>query len=176
MAKGSLEEKYSLKFVVVGEPSVGKSSIVRRFIYDPNNCPVLSPVKIGMEVHFKRMTLRGRETELQIWDMHGADPCLMGNFSLTQMNGILLVYDVTVSDSLDKLEPWLREIENYTTLASTPRVLVGNKADLDSKRSVEKRRGLKYAGDIGAVHHEISATGDPSVDELFWTLIDLNLS
>ena len=176
MAEGTLEEKYTLKFVVVGEPSVGKSSIIHRYIYDAHNCPVVSPVKIGMEVHFKRITLRGRDTELQIWDMHGADPCLMGNFSLTRMNGILLVYDVTAADSLDKLEPWLREIENYTTLASTPRVLVGNKVDLQSKRSVEKRQGIKYAGDIGAVHHEISATVDPSVDELFWTLIDLNLS
>ncbi|KAI6650691.1 GTP-binding protein RAB1Y (ISS) [Oopsacas minuta] len=143
MAEGLFNEKNILKFVVVGEPSVGKSSIINRYIYESENFPVTSPGKIGMEVHFKRVILRGRETELQIWDMHGADPCLMGNFSLTRMNGILLVYDVTASESLGKLESWLKEIENYTTLASTPRVLVGNKIDLESERSVERRQGLK---------------------------------
>ena len=175
MAEG-LNEKNTLKFVVIGEPSVGKSSIINRYINEQDDTSLAAPGKIGMEVHFKRVILRGRETELQIWDMHGADPCLMGNFSLTRMNGILLVYDITVTESLDRLDSWLREIENYTTLSSTPRVLVGNKTDLESKRSVEKRQGMKYAGNIGAVHHEVSANVDASVDELFWTLIDLNLS
>lgn len=176
MARGMFDEKFILKFVIIGESSVGKSSIIRRYISLPPDYSVCSPVKIGMDVHFKSVRIRGKDAELQIWDMHGGDPCLIGNFSLTQMNGILLVYDITDTESLRKLDAWLREIENYTTLSSTPRVLVGNKTDLEAKRCVDRSQGYKYAGEIGAIHHEISAKEDADVDEPFWSLIDLNLS
>jgi Ras-related protein Rab-1A len=55
-------------------------------------------------------------------------------------NGILVVYDVTNRDSFNSIQMWLKEIENFGC-EGVARLLVGNKADLATKRVIPYNLG-----------------------------------
>ncbi len=60
---------YEFKLVLVGDSSVGKSSILARFVDDNFNENLLST--IGVDFKFRKIKVEGKEVKLQIWDTAG---------------------------------------------------------------------------------------------------------
>jgi len=46
------------------------------------------------------------------------------------------VFDISEYDSFDKIEYWIKDLQNDADLTKVIMVLVGNKADLEEKRKV----------------------------------------
>ena len=63
------EYDYLLKFVIVGNSAVGKSSLLLRFTDDEFNRSYLTT--IGVDFRFKTIDLDGKVAKLQIWDTAG---------------------------------------------------------------------------------------------------------
>jgi Ras-related protein Rab-2A len=60
---------YAIKFIVVGDVGVGKSSLISRFItgqYNPNH-----DLTVGIEFGDKKIAVNNRILKLQIWDTAG---------------------------------------------------------------------------------------------------------
>jgi small GTP-binding protein len=57
--------------VFLGEPAVGKTSLVGRYVYDSFEGDYLST--IGTNVHVKMVTLDDLHIKLVIWDIGGQD-------------------------------------------------------------------------------------------------------
>lgn len=47
--------------------------------------------------------------------------------------GALIVYDITDTDSFDKMDMWVKELRTQVAL-DLPIVIAGNKADLEQRR------------------------------------------
>ena len=63
---------YILKFIIIGDASVGKSSLLERFTED--RCLVESDATIGIEFGSHIVTLdSGERLKLQIWDTAGSE-------------------------------------------------------------------------------------------------------
>ena len=80
----------------------------------------------------------------------------------------MLVYDVTNSDSFERVKTWVVELGKYLE-PNTPIVIAGNKKDLVNK-VVSLKEAEAYAKSIGVNHILTSAFEPDSTRELFMTL------
>lgn len=106
---------------------------------------------------------------LQVWDTGGQQryrPVLSTCYR--NAVGIVLVFDVTNRKSFQNLGQWLSEVGEFAaTMAgreSTPKLLVGNKSDLTSRRQVDEEIARKFAADKDMSYIETSALKPTSSD------------
>ncbi|KAF9594179.1 hypothetical protein IFM89_028836 [Coptis chinensis] len=120
---------YSFKILLIGDSSVGKSSLLLSFIsnsVDDN----LSPT-IGVDFKIKLLTVGEKKLKLTIWDTAGQERFRTLTSSYYRgAQGIILVYDVTRRETFTNLSDiWAREVELYSTNPDCIKMLVGNKVD-----------------------------------------------
>ena len=84
--------------------------------------------------------------------------------------GCILVYDVTKTSSFQKLETWLEELE-FNTNRNITKMIVGNKIDLLSERTIDRQQGMKFAKQQRALYMETSAESNINVASAFEELV-----
>lgn len=80
-------------------------------------------------------------------------------------HGVVVVYDVTNANTFKSIQRWLLEIEQYCS--SVSRILVGNKADDESKKVVPTSDARNLANSYNIDLVETSAKDDINVEEVF---------
>jgi small GTP-binding protein len=147
-----------VKVVLLGESSVGKTSLVtvaHGADYSSEQTPT-----IGACFVIRNFNVDGVDIKLHIWDTAGQERFR----TLTPMyyrdsQYVLLVYAVDNQESLDRLDSWRRDIESECDPLPNL-ILVGNKTDLTNKREISKETGEEVAKRLGARFYEVSAKED----------------
>lgn len=111
---------------------MGKSNLLERFIHDTfNPCPHAT---VGLDFAVKTIPADDldweRKRKLQIWDTSGLERnrgILPSYFRKT--NGILLVYDVTDTESFSSIKNWIQFIQSNGG-KDINTVLIANKCDV----------------------------------------------
>ena len=103
-----------LKFVLVGNTSVGKSSILLRFTENSFSSPLCPTV--GVDLKLKKISSATKRIKLSLWDTAGQERFR----SLTPAyyrgaDAILFVYDVSNAQSFRSLEDWISESDRFST-------------------------------------------------------------
>ncbi|KAJ5077571.1 small rab-related gtpase [Anaeramoeba ignava] len=132
-----------LKYVLVGDSCVGKSTILIQFcdsFFAKNQEPT-----IGVDFRFSNITVENEEIELQIWDTAGQERFRsITNHYYRDANAIIVVYDILNKITFSNLEAWYSQI--FSTAPETTKIiLVGNKLDLQDHRTVSKDMGEKVS-------------------------------
>ena len=159
------EYDYLFKLLLIGNSSVGKSSLLVRFvddIWEENFVPT-----IGVDFKLKTLEIDGKKVKLQIWDTAGQER--FKNITASYYrggNGVLVVYDITDRDSFNNLNSWLIEIEKNAN-KNVFKLLIGNKNDLESERKVTTEEGKEFADSNGMKFIETSAKTADKVYEAF---------
>ena len=159
------EYDYLFKLLLIGNSSVGKSSLLVRFvddIWEENFVPT-----IGVDFKLKTLDVNGKKVKLQIWDTAGQER--FKNITASYYrggNGVLVVYDITDRDSFTNLTTWLIEIEKNAN-KNVFKLLIGNKNDLESERKVTFNEGKEFADSNGMKFIETSAKTADKVYEAF---------
>ncbi|KAJ5080695.1 small gtp binding protein rab8 [Anaeramoeba ignava] len=91
-----------------------------------------------------------------------------------KMDGFLIVYNITYSYSFKGVPEFLQLIEK-SDLSNYPKILIGNKCDLENQREVSKEKGKEFADKIGIPFFETSAKENINIDEAFEKLIKMIL-
>ncbi|PJF39486.1 MAG: GTP-binding protein [Phototrophicales bacterium] len=153
------------KILFVGQGSVGKTSLIKRLINDPNDPYIPGEDKTeGIDIRQWCINLNNDEIRLNVWDFGGQEIMhATHQFFLTKRSLYVLVLDARVSEDQNRLEYWLRIIQSFG--GDSPVIIVSNKidehpADLD-KRGLQK----KYPGIIKAFV-ETSADKNTGIDDL----------
>lgn len=81
--------------------------------------------------------------------------------------GFLLVFSITSPSSLNELAGLREEIIRIKDDENVPMVIVGNKADLEESRAVQRAKGFSISQRWGAPYYEASARTRTNVDEVF---------
>ena len=84
----------SFKIIMLGNSSVGKTSIVNRFIGDRFQSDYKAT--IGPDYQFKLLQMQGNEVRLEVWDLVGMDTSYKGlnrNFC-REAQGVIMVADI----------------------------------------------------------------------------------
>merc|ERR1712138_367774 len=76
-------------------------------------------------------------------------------------------YDVTRRESFDHLGRWLQEARQNAANPDLVLMLVGNKADLESKRQISRAEGKAFADLHGMLFVELSAKNEKLVESVF---------
>ena len=85
----------------------------------------------------RTIDLDGKTIKLQIWDTAGQERFRTITSSYYRgAHGIIVVYDVTDTDSFDNVKQWLHEIDRCAC-ENVNKLLVGNKSDLTTKKAVD---------------------------------------
>ena len=87
-----------------------------------------------MDFRFKTIQVDNKNVKFQIWDTAGQERFRTITSSYYKgTEGILMVYDLTDTASVDDLENfWIPEAYNYCD-KDTPVLLIGNKSDAERK-------------------------------------------
>jgi len=157
------------KILVLGDASVGKSSILSRYTSNEFNDTPIST--IGIDFQIISQDIDGEPMKVQIWDTAGEERYRTITSSYYRgAHGILLVYDITNPHSYESLPKWLEEVERYA-YENIVIVLVGNKVDRESERKIPKEDIQAFADTYKIKHIETSAKQDIKVQEAFITII-----
>jgi len=136
------EEPFKEKVCMAGEPAVGKTSLIRRFVvgdYDDHYIVTLG-AKVSKRVVRVADPATSRETEVDmiLWDVMGTPSIrdLLKEAYYRGAKGILAVLDLTRPDTLEALDRWADSIR--TVAGPIPIHVVANKADMAAQRRVEE--------------------------------------
>lgn len=163
---GSLAPLAKYKLVFLGDQSVGKTSIITRFMYD--NFDRHYQATIGIDFLSKTMYLEDRTVRLQLWDTAGQERfrSLIPSY-IRDSSVAVVVYDVTNRASFLNTSKWVEDVRaergNDVVIC-----LVGNKTDLgNEKRQVSTEEGEEKASKDELLFMECSAKAGYNVKSLF---------
>lgn len=111
---------------------VGKSCLLLQFT--DQRFRQQHDLTIGVEFGSRTVKINDKNIKLQIWDTAGQESFKSITRSYYRgAAGALLVYDITRKETFNHLTRWLEEVRQNGNPDITV-MLIGNKADLDSRR------------------------------------------
>ena len=159
-----MSHEYILKYIVIGEAGVGKSSVTERFT--KGNFSDKGPT-VGVEFDKAIINVNDIPVKLQIWDTSGSERFK----SVTRgyyrgAAGGLLVYDISRRSTFSKIGTWLADARTNTN-PHTAFILIGNKSDLEEEREVSYEEAKDFATENNLEFIECSAKNGLNVEEAF---------
>ncbi|PVF99067.1 ras-domain-containing protein [Serendipita vermifera] len=153
------------KIVLLGDQSVGKTSLITRFMYDTFDNTYQAT--IGIDFLSKTMYLEDRTVRLQLWDTAGQERfrSLIPSY-IRDSSVAIVVYDITNRASFISTSKWIDDVRSERG-NDVIIVLVGNKADLSDKRQVTHEETAAKAAQLGIMFMETSAKAGHNVKALF---------
>ena len=158
-----------MKVITLGESSVGKTSIIRRFIHNIFDEENLST--IGVNFSFKQVKLKnGKSINIKLIDTAGQEKYkALAKSYFKNVDAVLFVFDLNDQNSFDYIKNWIDLFnDNHNGKEGIPKYLIGNKAD--QKREVQKDVINEFLCKNKYKYFETSAKENNGINELFQEL------
>ena len=129
--------EYNFKTVIIGEPGVGKSSIISRGV---NNIFTKDyKATLFFDHSWKNYKVNNSKIRIQLWDTCGQEVyhSVIKNFYKSALC-IFLVFSINNIESFNSLSFWINEIEQSSS-EDIIIFLVGNKKDIENERVVSEK-------------------------------------
>ena len=159
------------QLLIIGDSTVGKTSILSRFANGIFNSNYLATV--GLDSFTKDEIIDDKTVRIKIWDTAGQEryKSLTKGF-FRNAEGVMLVYDVTNSETYENLKFWLQSIKNNTSpdMGEIPIILIGNKIDCED-REVKVEEAENFWKEQGYPYFETSAKTGENIDNTIKYLV-----
>lgn len=158
----------SKKVCLLGDYAVGKTSLVRRFVYNLFDDRYLST--IGVKVSRKVVVIPHNqdlaELTLMLWDLAGSEEYSAMQISyLRGAAGAIIVCDLTRPATLDSLGRYAAEVRQISPAARL--IIAGNKEDLRDQRQITDEQLAGQATALRAPYYLTSAKTGTNVEAVF---------
>lgn len=172
LKKSSNFKKYKLVFL--GEHSVGKTSLITRFMYDSFDTSYQAT--IGIDFLSKTVYLKDRTLRFQLWDTAGQERfrSLIPSY-IRDSSVAIVVYDITNKTSFEQTTKWVNDVRKERG-NNVIIMLVGNKVDLENLREVTIDTATEKSKEMGTLLIETSAKLGYNVKEVFTKIGDALLN
>jgi small GTP-binding protein len=143
------ETDFKFKICLLGETSVGKTSLVYRFIENKFREDYKST--LGVNILQKLLEIDDNSVSTNIWDLGGQENFRrLRKLYLDGSMGALVIFDLTNRESFEKLGSWIKDFRGQR--GEKPFCLIGNKADLkdqivvteEETRLLSKEHGVEF--------------------------------
>ncbi|XP_061658658.1 ras-related protein Rab-34-like isoform X6 [Syngnathoides biaculeatus] len=162
------------KVIVVGDVSVGKTSLVSRFCrgaFDKNY-----KATIGVDFDMERFHVLGVPFSLQLWDTAGQErfKCIASTY-YRGAQAIIVVFDLSRGSSLVHARQWLEDAMRENDPSSVLLFLVGTKKDLSSPEQLAQveEEAVRTSEELGAEYWAVSAKSGDGVRDFFLRVASL---
>lgn len=156
---------YKLKMVVLGDPRVGKTSIILRFTDNAFSRTYLPTV--GVNLSEKTIKVDGKNIQLVLWDLAGQSKFERTRIHFYQGAEVfLLVFDLTNEKSFSNIREWYDDISGLLNKQNIC-YLVGNKKDLEEKRIIDYKSAKRLAKELSLNYFETSALTGENIISIF---------
>ncbi|XP_056431007.1 ras-related protein Rab-24 isoform X2 [Hyla sarda] len=162
-------QRVDAKVVMLGKESVGKTSLVERYVHHRF---LQGPYQntIGAAFVAKTINVGGRNVTLGIWDTAGSERYeAMSRIYYRGAKAAIVCYDLTDCSSFERVKFWVNELQSCEEHCQI--YICGTKSDLvendKNMRQVDFHDVQDYADEIKAHLCETSSKTGQSVDELF---------
>jgi len=158
----------SKKICLLGEFAVGKTSLVRRFVYNRFDDKYIST--IGVKVSRKTVAVPRNEEivdlTMMLWDLAGSEEFNHVRASyLRGAAGAILVCDITRAATLDHLQSYAEDLRSVSPQC---RLMVAvNKSDLQEEYAFGQNEIEAVSGQLLAPYYFTSAKIGNDIDSLF---------
>ena len=161
----SEESSTHLRYVLIGDSSVGKTSLLNQLTQHKFNEGEQSTVGANYQLYSK--TIGETTVDMQIWDTAGQEKFRsLGPIYFRKAAGAVAVYDQTAKESFDHIGEW---INNFTDVAGSETVvcIAANKCDLAEKCETPFSVAQQWAKAHNYSIIPTSALSGEGVNELF---------
>jgi len=163
-------KRITKKICLLGDPAVGKTSLIHRYVYDVFDDKYLSTIgaKITKNTNLIEIPEAGMNVELTllVWDIAGQK--MFGNVHQTYYKGAegaLIVADITRRETFDNVVNWISELFNVAR--SVPVLILANKYDLREQAAISEQEIDEIVGRLGASYLLTSAKTGINVENAF---------
>jgi len=162
----SNKPKHIFKVVVLGNISVGKTSIIQRVLGND-----FLPKEATVGVEFAEIEINDLDPNstisIQIWDTSGAERYRAVTTShIRNADAALVVYDISDRESFSSLSYWIDTIRKYNN-ENIIIYLVGNKNDLDLRIISEVEIDILKKSEHLESCYEVSAKLNTNIEVMF---------
>jgi len=159
---------YLLKIVLVGEPNIGKTSLLVRYMRGDFEDSAKQKV-INQDFLEKIIDYDGLKLRVQVWDTAGQEKFRAITSSYyRKADGVIICFAIDNQKTFEAANNWVDEILKYGE-ANVDRKLVGLRTDL--KKDVDSAAIEKLAKDLSLPYEETSAKDNINVEKCFADLI-----
>jgi len=169
------------KISLLGDPAVGKTCLIQRFVYDAFDDRYLST--IGAKITKKTQTFMpnhyptlSQDTSLTllIWDIAGQKAFQSVHHAYYRgSEGALIVCDITKRETLDNTLDWIAQL--YKGAGNIPLLILVNKYDLKDQISFGEQVINSVASQVRVPYYFTSAKTGYNVEAAFKTLAEFIL-
>lgn len=158
---------YQFRLIVVGDSTVGKSSLLRYFCdgkFSEDSDPT-----VGVDFYTRILEIQPDiRIKLQIWDTAGQERFRSITRSYYRNSvGALLLYDTTNYDSFEHVQDWLAEAKRQIEPNNVIFMLVGTKVDKEHLRQVPTEQAQQFADYHNLLFMETSSKCGLNVESAF---------
>ena len=169
--KRDYNDLLKLKVCLVGDSAVGKTSLIRKFVYDEFSDKYITT--LGTKITKREMVIPNPmgdgdiAVDMAIWDIMGQHGfrALLQEAYFFGVDGIIAVCDLTRPRTLEGVEDWLER--THEVAGEVPIVTVGNKNDLGDEKVVSEEELRRVAEKNHAEYSTSSALTGENVERIF---------
>ena len=167
------KQKIKVKVCLAGEPMVGKTSLIRRFVldeYDDRYIATLGAKVTKKELHTQDPNRGAVDVTLILWDIWGNKNVreLLKDAYYHGAHGILAVCDVTRPETMGELDAWAQAITSVA--GDIPVCLLANKNDMPD-RSLKEPEIRKFSKERNWPSFQTSAKTGEHVEDAFGQIV-----
>ncbi len=171
--QGALKDRslidYQFKIILVGDPTVGKTSLILRYTDNAFRRAYVST----MGVHVSNKIFKAEDStiiQLVLWDIGGQERfALMRQQFYQGSDALFLIFDLTNPDSFMNIPGWYSDIQKQigSSEDNITGFLVGNKKDLEKDIRINTIKAKELAEKLNLEYIETSAMSGENVEKAF---------
>ena len=137
-------EDLTFKVIIIGDPAVGKSTIIHNLVNESEPIKNQYKATIGFDIFNYSAHINDKIITMQIWDTCGlidfsaSTPKLYKNTALA-----IVVYAANNPSSFEHLDNWINLLKSNSS-SEVCVFVVGNKVDLEDEKKISKEQGEEY--------------------------------
>ena len=165
----SKQVKNTLNVVVIGDASVGKTSLLCRYTSGTFSGDYRTTV--GADFISSKIDIDEKKYGLQVWDTAGQERYQsIGAAFYRGSDCCLVVFDITNRKSFESVSNWMELFLNQGEIVrkeNFPFVIIGNKCDRITEREVSREEAESFCQKRGIGYFETSAKEGVGIAEAF---------
>ena len=163
---------FTIKVAMLGQSTVGKTSIAQRFIYSNFKNEYPSTIGVSFTTKIIQIPKTEEEVKIQIWDTAGQEKFRsLATLYYKDVNAAIIVYDISNKETFEEAKFWVNELYNNGP-ENVFLIIAANKSDLINMQEVGIKEGEEYAKSLHAIFRQTSAKENIGINELFFDICD----